>query len=129
MPSSAMTPWSRTRIRFARRTVESLCAITNTVFPAISRSSASKQRSHINPQTRPASGANEPKTSVPRPLYIASVTGLVDSWLAGSDTEPMIRHALGCAVANASVWDAGAVDPEQAKRFADEVVLEPISRH
>jgi 1-phosphofructokinase family hexose kinase len=56
------------------------------------------------------------------------LAGLVDSWLAGSDTEPMIRHAIGCAVANATVWDAGAVDPEAAKRFADEVVLEPVGR-
>jgi hypothetical protein len=38
----------------------------------------------------------------------------------------MIRHALGCAGANAAVWDAGAIDPEQARRFADEVILEPI---
>ena len=39
--------------------------------------------------------------------------------LAGGDrTEPMIRHAMGCAAANAVVWDAGAVDPEQARRFA-----------
>jgi fructose-1-phosphate kinase PfkB-like protein len=57
------------------------------------------------------------------------VAGLVDAWLAGADTEPMIRHALGCAAANATVWDAGAVDPEQAKQFAEEVILEPIPRH
>jgi tagatose 6-phosphate kinase len=57
------------------------------------------------------------------------LAGLVDSWLAGTDTEPMIRHALGCAVANATVWDAGAIDPEQARRFAEEVILEPIPRH
>ena len=54
------------------------------------------------------------------------LAGLVDAWLAGADTEAMIRHALGCAVANAAVWDAGAVDPDQARRFAGEVVLEPI---
>ena len=56
------------------------------------------------------------------------LAGLVDAWLAGSDTEPMIRHAMGCAAANAAVWDAGAVDPEQAKRFAEEVILEPIGQ-
>ena len=56
------------------------------------------------------------------------LAGLVDAWLAGSDTEPMIRHAMGCAAANAAVWDAGAVDPEQAKRFGEEVILEPIGQ-
>ena len=56
------------------------------------------------------------------------LAGLVDAWLAGTDTEPMIRHAMGCAAANAVVWDAGAVEPEQAGRFASEVILEPIGR-
>jgi 1-phosphofructokinase family hexose kinase len=56
------------------------------------------------------------------------LAGLVDAWLRGADTEPLIRHALGCAAANAVIWDAGAVDPEQARRFADEVILEPIGR-
>jgi fructose-1-phosphate kinase PfkB-like protein len=57
------------------------------------------------------------------------LAGLVDAWLAGTDSEPMIRHAIGCAAANATVWDAGAIEPEQAMRFAEEVVLEPLSRH
>jgi 1-phosphofructokinase family hexose kinase len=56
------------------------------------------------------------------------LAGLVDAWLTGTDTEPLIRHALGCAAANAVVWDAGAVDPEQARRLAEEVILEPIGR-
>ena len=56
------------------------------------------------------------------------LAGLVDAWLSGTDTEPMIRHAMGCAAANAVVWDAGAVEPEQAERFAGEVILEPIGR-
>jgi 1-phosphofructokinase family hexose kinase len=58
----------------------------------------------------------------------ALLAGLVDAWLAGQDTEPMIRHALGCGAANAAVWDAGAVEPETARKFAEEVVLEPIGR-
>ena len=40
-------------------------------------------------------------------------------------TETIIRHALGCAAANASVWDAGAVDPDLVRQLAQEVVLEP----
>jgi len=35
---------------------------------------------------------------------------------------------MGCAAANAVVWDAGAVEPEQVERFAREVILEPIGR-
>lgn len=54
------------------------------------------------------------------------LAGLVDGWLAGLDTEPMIRHAIGCAAANAAVWDAGAIDIDQARRFGEEVILEPI---
>ena len=46
------------------------------------------------------------------------LAGVVDGWLAGMETEAMVRHAIGCAVANASVWDAGAVDPELAVQFA-----------
>ena len=37
-------------------------------------------------------------------------------WTAGSERmepEPMIRHAMGCAVANAMTWDAGAIDPAE----------------
>ena len=58
----------------------------------------------------------------------AMLAGLVDAWLEEADTEPMIRHALGCAAANAAVWDAGAVDPDQVRRFAGEVILEPVGR-
>jgi 1-phosphofructokinase family hexose kinase len=56
------------------------------------------------------------------------LAGLVDGWLAGAETESMIRHASGCAAANAVVWDAGAIDPELARGFADEVMLETIAR-
>jgi fructose-1-phosphate kinase PfkB-like protein len=74
--------------------------------------------------------------AIPTPLQAVNpigsgdslLAGLVDGWLAGSDTEPMIRHALGCAAANAAVWDAGAVDPDLARKYAAEVVLEPIGR-
>ncbi len=56
------------------------------------------------------------------------LAGLVDAWLAGTDSEPMIRRAMGCAAANAVVWDAGAIEPEQVERLASEVILEPIVR-
>lgn len=53
------------------------------------------------------------------------LAGLADAWLSGLDPEATIRHAVGSAVANALVWDAGAIDPEEVKRQggAAEVVL------
>jgi fructose-1-phosphate kinase PfkB-like protein len=55
------------------------------------------------------------------------LAGVVDGWLAGMEAEALVRHAIGCAAANASVWDAGAVDPELAMQLAAEVVIEPIA--
>lgn len=40
------------------------------------------------------------------------LAGLVDGWLAGLDDEAILRRGIACAVANVSVWDAGAIDPE-----------------
>jgi 1-phosphofructokinase family hexose kinase len=57
------------------------------------------------------------------------LAGLVDAWLAGADPEPMIRRAMGCAAANAMVWDAGAIDPVLADRLAGEVSVEQLPRH
>jgi len=54
------------------------------------------------------------------------LAGLVDGWLAGEDPESIIRHAIACAAANASVWDAGAVDPEIVARLESKIRLEPI---
>ncbi|MDR3636319.1 MAG: PfkB family carbohydrate kinase [Isosphaeraceae bacterium] len=56
------------------------------------------------------------------------LAGVVDAWLStsGHDAESLLRHAVGCAVANALTWDAGAVDPEQAKQRGQEVVVEPL---
>jgi 1-phosphofructokinase family hexose kinase len=54
------------------------------------------------------------------------LAGLVDGWLSKLETEPLIRHALGCAVANALVWDAGAIDPQEAARQAESVAIEPL---
>ena len=54
------------------------------------------------------------------------LAGLVDGWLTGGDPETILRHAIACASANASVWDAGAVDPEIVRRLEQEFKLEPI---
>ena len=56
------------------------------------------------------------------------LAGLTDAWLAGLDPDARLRRALACAVANALVWDAGAIDPEEVRRQEEEVVFEPVDR-
>lgn len=56
------------------------------------------------------------------------LAGLVDGWLNRLEPEPLFRHAIGCAVANALVWDAGAIDPAEVARLSDQVVVEPATR-
>jgi tagatose 6-phosphate kinase len=56
------------------------------------------------------------------------LAGLVDGWLNRLEPEPLFRHAIACAVANAIVWDAGAIDPRQVARFSAEIVVEPVTR-
>jgi tagatose 6-phosphate kinase len=55
------------------------------------------------------------------------LAGLVDAYLAGRDPEALLRHAVGCSVANALVWDAGAIDPTEVGRIAREVGVESIA--
>lgn len=57
------------------------------------------------------------------------LAGLVDAWLAAPAREvpELIRHALGCAVSNALVWDAGAIDLEQVRRQAQAVTVEALA--
>jgi len=54
----------------------------------------------------------------------ALLAGLVDGWLGELDPEPLFRHAIACAVANALVWDAGAIDPAEVARLRERVVIE-----
>jgi len=56
------------------------------------------------------------------------LAGLADAWLSGLPPEGLLRHAFGCAVANALVWDAGAIDPEEVARQRDAVFIEPLPR-
>jgi hypothetical protein len=39
----------------------------------------------------------------------------------------MLRRGLACAVANALVWDAGAIDPEEVRRREGAIVIEPAT--
>jgi tagatose 6-phosphate kinase len=56
------------------------------------------------------------------------LAGLTDAWLAGLGPEPALRRAVACAVANALVWDAGAVDPEEVRRLEQQIAIETIQR-
>ncbi len=56
------------------------------------------------------------------------LAGLIDARLASLDPEPALRHALACAVANALVWDAGAIDPERVTGLEEAVEVEPLPR-
>jgi 1-phosphofructokinase family hexose kinase len=56
------------------------------------------------------------------------LAGLVDGWLHELEPEPLFRHAVACAVANALVWDAGAIDSASAARHRDSIAIEPMER-
>jgi 1-phosphofructokinase family hexose kinase len=45
------------------------------------------------------------------------LAGLTSAWLAGHEPERALRHGLACAVTNALVWDAGAIDPGEVERW------------
>ncbi len=47
---------------------------------------------------------------------------------SGLEPEPLFRHAIACAVANALVWDAGAIDPAEVARHREQVAIEPEPR-
>jgi fructose-1-phosphate kinase PfkB-like protein len=55
------------------------------------------------------------------------LAGLVHGWLKNMEPPALIRHALACAVANALVWDAGAIDPEEVARQTGAVEVVPIT--
>ncbi len=56
------------------------------------------------------------------------LAGLTDAWLAALDPESTLRRALACAVANALVWDAGAIDPEEVRRQEERITVEAVLR-
>ncbi len=55
------------------------------------------------------------------------LAGLVDGWLNRLEPESLFRHAIGSAVANAMVWDAGAIEPGEVGRWSKRVVIEPAT--
>ncbi|HWE37205.1 MAG TPA: PfkB family carbohydrate kinase [Isosphaeraceae bacterium] len=55
------------------------------------------------------------------------LAGLVDGWLAGLDAEALLRRAVACAVSNALVWDAGAIDLDAARQLEGQVAVEVVA--
>jgi 1-phosphofructokinase family hexose kinase len=55
------------------------------------------------------------------------LAGTVDGWLNQMPSERLIRHAMGCAVANAMTWDAGAIDPAEVARWAERIEIQPMT--
>jgi tagatose 6-phosphate kinase len=53
------------------------------------------------------------------------LAGLVDGWLNRLEPEALVRHAISCAIANALVWDAGAIEPALVAQWSKQVVIEP----
>jgi tagatose 6-phosphate kinase len=56
------------------------------------------------------------------------LAGLADGWIADLAPEDRVRHGFACALANALVWDAGAIDPDEVARQRAAVTLEPVAR-
>lgn len=54
------------------------------------------------------------------------LAGLVDGRLAGLEAEGQLRRGVACAAANATVWEAGRIDPEEVARLEAEVEVEAI---
>ncbi len=52
------------------------------------------------------------------------LAGLVDGLLGGLGPEKLLQRGIACAVANALVWDAGAIDPEQVSSLEMATVIE-----
>jgi 1-phosphofructokinase family hexose kinase len=56
------------------------------------------------------------------------LAGTVDATLEGFGPEKILRHAFACAVANALVWDAGAIDPATVAGLEERISVEAVSR-
>ena len=53
------------------------------------------------------------------------LAGLVNAWLGDLEPDRLFRRAVACAVANATIWDAGAIEPAEVAKWEEQVVIEP----
>lgn len=89
-----------------------------------------RTQSGRGPVEREAISRDPPRVQAVNPIGSGDtlLAGLVNGWLKRLDPEPLIRHALACAVANALVWDAGAIDPAEVARRSEEILVESLPR-
>ena len=87
-----------------------------------------RPRPRPRPDRRPVLRAQPAEVDVVNPIGSGDclLAGLVDARLRGLGPEMTLRHALGCASANARVWDAGAIDPATAAGDAEAVQIEAL---
>ena len=55
------------------------------------------------------------------------LAGIVDGWLKGLAAESLLQRGIACAVANALVWDAGAIEPATVDSWETKIVIEEIA--
>jgi tagatose 6-phosphate kinase len=55
------------------------------------------------------------------------LAGIVDGWLKGLAADSLLKRGVACAVANALVWDAGAIEPAAVESWETKVVVEQIA--
>jgi tagatose 6-phosphate kinase len=69
-----------------------------------------------------------PKIEVVNPIGSGDClfAGLADAWLSDRPPQELLRHAFACAVVNALVWDAGAIDHDEVVRQRAAIVVEPM---
>ncbi len=72
--------------------------------------------------------AMPPKISAVNPIGSGDclLAGLVDARLRGLTSVELLKFGMGCAVNNAMVWDAGAIDLDQTNQWSEQVQVEAI---
>jgi tagatose 6-phosphate kinase len=73
--------------------------------------------------------ASPPAIQVVNPIGSGDslLAGIVDGWLKGLAPESLLQRGIACAVANALVWDAGAIEPATVDSWEAKVVIEEIA--
>lgn len=92
----------------------SVCLITDGPGPVLARVDGQRLR------------AVPPRVEAVNPIGSGDcvLAGLIDARLQGLNPEASLRRALACGVANALVWDAGAIDPDTVDRLEARIVVE-----
>jgi tagatose 6-phosphate kinase len=91
-----------------------VAVVTNGPDPVLARIQGKSYRAH------------PPKVDPVNPIGSGDcmLAGLVDGRLANLEPEALLRRAVASAVANALVWDAGAIDLEEVRRLEESITIE-----